>query len=240
MSFLLTLVLDISPSLALGMILVAACPGGNLSNFLTHLGRGSTVVSVTLTAISTALAMVMTPLNLAFWGSLRPDTAAILQQVQLDPWSLLATVALILGIPLALGMCCAQLFPRWSARLHRPLKVFSILFFCGFVAFVFSRNVDLFARWIGWIALAVAAQNGLALTVGYWFGKFAGLKSADCRALTFEVGIQNSALGLSLIFTFFGGLGGMALIAGWWGIWHVLTGLPLALIWSTLPPREGV
>ncbi|MBX3422645.1 MAG: bile acid:sodium symporter family protein [Pirellulaceae bacterium] len=235
MSFLLTFALQVSPSLALGMILVAACPGGNLSNFLTHLAGGTTVLSVTMTAVSTALAIVMTPLNLAFWGGLRGDTAAILQQVRLEPIDLLGTIAVILGLPLVAGMLCARALPELANRLHRPLKIFSILFFVCFVGFVFSRNFHLFWQWIGWIALAVAVQNALALGLGYFSGTAVGLPEQDRRALALEVGIQNSALGLSLIFTFFSGLGGMALIAGWWGIWHILTGLPLALFWSRRP-----
>lgn len=237
LTFLLTFVLNLTPSLALGMILIAACPGGNLSNFLTHLARGTTVLSVAMTAFSTVLAIVMTPLNLAFWGSLRPDTAEILQRVHLDAWSMLGTIAMILGIPLILGMSFAANFPRTAERLHRPMKVFAVLFFIVFVAFVFSRNYDLFLEWIGWIAVAVAVQNAVALATGYSAAKLVGLGIADRRAVAIEVGIQNSALGLTLIFTFFNGLGGMALIAGWWGIWHIVTGLPLALFWSKRPER---
>lgn len=234
-TFVITFVLDLTPSLALGMMLVAACPGGNLSNFLTHLARGTTVLSVAMTAASTCLAIVMTPLNIAFWGSLRSDTAAILELVHLDAWSMLATIGLILGVPLILGMSFAANMPRMAKRLHRPMKVFSILFFVIFVATVFSKNYDLFVEWIGWIALAVAVQNAMALVIGYSAGALVGLGTADRRALAIEVGIQNSALGLSLVFSFFGGMGGMALIVGWWGIWHVVTGLPLALYWSQRP-----
>jgi BASS family bile acid:Na+ symporter len=236
-TFLLTLVLNISPSLALGMILVAACPGGNLSNFLTHLARGTTVLSVTMTAASTALAILMTPLNLAFWGGLRSGTAEILRDVRLDAWDMLGTIVVILGVPLVLGMLVAWRVPRLAIRLHNPFKIFSILFFILFVGFVFSRNFDLFVKWIGWIALAVALQNAVALGLGYYSGRVVGLSQADRRAISIEVGIQNSALGLSLVFTFFEGLGGMALIAGWWGIWHIVTGLPLALYWSKNPPK---
>ena len=239
LTFLMTVALNLTPSMALGMILIAACPGGNLSNFLTHLARGTTVLSVTMTAFSTLISIVMTPLNLAFWGSLRSDTDDILQKVHLDAWSMLGTIAIILGLPLVLGMSFAANMPRAAQRLHRPMKIFSILFFVLFVSFVFSRNYDLFFQWIGWIALAVAVQNAVALLTGYSAARIVGLGKADRRALAIEVGIQNSALGLTLVFTFFGGLGGMALIAGWWGIWHVVTGLPLALFWSRTRPQSN-
>jgi BASS family bile acid:Na+ symporter len=78
-TFLLVLAIKPAPSIALGMMLVAACPGGNISNFLTHYARGNTALSITMTAMSTAVAIVMTPLNLSLWGGLNPETAKILK-----------------------------------------------------------------------------------------------------------------------------------------------------------------
>ena len=78
----------------------------------------------------------------------------------------------------------------------------------------------------------VGAVAALALTTGYWTATALGLPVRDRRAVSFEVGIQNSGLGLILIFTFFGGLGGLAIVAAWWGIWHIIAGLSLATYWS--------
>lgn len=235
-TFLLTLLLNPQPSIALGMILVASCPGGNLSNFLTHLARGNTALSVTMTAVSTAAAVVMTPLNVWFWGRLNPATASILTQIHLDPVDLFLAILLILGVPLTLGMSCTHYLPVVARRLHVPLKYLSIFFFMGFVTIVFWQNREVFARYIGWVALAVFLHNGLALSLGYGMGRFARLSARDARAISIEVGIQNSALALLIIFDFFGGMGGMALTAGWWGIWHILSGLTLASAWALRPP----
>ncbi|WP_200907097.1 bile acid:sodium symporter family protein [Desulfatitalea tepidiphila] len=103
-TFLLTLVLPVTPSMALGMMMVAACPGGNLSNLMTYLAGGNAALSVSMTAVSTAAAVVMTPLNLSIWGSLNPATEAILRKVSLDPMDVFQTIVLILGIPLVLGI----------------------------------------------------------------------------------------------------------------------------------------
>ena len=110
-TFLLTLVLPIAPSIALGMILVAACPGGNLSNMMTYLAGGNAAVSVSMTAVSTAAAVIMTPLNLAVWGSLNPRTEPILREVSLNPLDVFFTIVMILGIPMVLGMIVGRFFP---------------------------------------------------------------------------------------------------------------------------------
>lgn len=237
-TYVLTLILRPAPSIALGMILVASCPGGNLSNFLTHLARGNTALSVTMTAVSTVAALVMTPLNVWFWGSLNPDTATLLTWIRLDPLDLFRAILVMLGIPMILGMACAHYLPAIARRLHQPLKYLSILFFIAFVVVVFAQNYDVFARYVGWVVLAVFLHNGLALGLGYGLGRTARLSDRDCRAIAIEVGIQNSALALLIIFDFFDGLGGMALTAGWWGIWHIVSGLTLSSYWALRPPRE--
>jgi BASS family bile acid:Na+ symporter len=134
LTFLLTLILRPPPSIALGMILVAACPGGNLSNIITYLARGNCAVSVSMTAVSTLAAIVMTPFNLSLWGSLNPGTARILQAVNLSPVDVFITVFIILGIPLGIGMLISRSFPAMADKIRRPFKIFSLIFFIGIVA----------------------------------------------------------------------------------------------------------
>jgi BASS family bile acid:Na+ symporter len=239
-TFVLTLILQPLPSVALGMILIAACPGGNLSNFLTWLAKGNAALSVTMTAISTILAMVLTPLNLTFWGSLNPATAAILRDVSLDPMQMLTAVIVLLGIPLVAGIAFARRFPLWAARIQKPFKFAGIAFFLLFIVIVFSQNFDIFTNYIGWVALAVILHNATAFAVGYGSAWLLRLHEPERRAIAIEVGIQNSALGLVLIFAFFDGLGGMALVAGAWGIWHIISGLTLAFIWSRRGERLAI
>lgn len=237
-TFLLTLVLKPAPSIALGMILIASCPGGNLSNFLTHLARGNTPLSLSMTAISTAAAIVMTPLNLALWGSLNPETAAILTHVRLSIWDVFNTIAVILGIPLLGGMSLARFAPAIAAKLHKPFKFGSIAFFLLLVVFLGYRDFDVLKGF--WLSVfgAVVLHNLVALSAGYGTARALGLGVRDRRAITLEVGIQNSALGLSLIFGYFGGLGGMALVAGSWAMWHIVAGLTLSALWAMTPPTD--
>ncbi|MFO7738802.1 MAG: bile acid:sodium symporter family protein [Desulfatiglandaceae bacterium] len=235
-TYLLTLIWRPYPSVALGMILVAACPGGNLSNIMTYLARGNAAISVSMTAVSTAAAVFMTPLNLAIWGSLNPATAPILRRVSLNPVDVFTTIFLILGVPLCLGLLLSRFFPALAGKIRKPFKVFSFLVFLAFVGAALGANWQIFLHVIGVVVFAVLIHNALALNLGYWSARILGLETRDVRAVSLEVGIQNSALALVLIFDFFDGLGGMAIIAAWWGIWHIIAGLSVALFWSSRPP----
>ncbi|MBL8491227.1 MAG: bile acid:sodium symporter family protein [Rhodocyclaceae bacterium] len=235
-SYLLILLIEPAPSIALGMMLVAACPGGNISNFLTHFSRGNTALSVTMTAISTAVAIVMTPLNFSFWSSLNPKTATLLNSVSLDPAEMLLAVFMLLGVPMAAGLLVARRFPAFAERTKKPMRVFSLVFFAIFVIGALIANWQYFIKYVGFVVFAVFLQNALALSAGYFAALFSGLPEADRRAVSIEVGIQNSGLGLVLIFNFFDGLGGMAIVTAWWGIWHVISGFTVAGLWRRRPP----
>ncbi len=237
LSFGLTQVLDLRPSLALGVILVAACPGGNISNFIAHLAKGSTALSVSMTALSTAIAIFMTPLNISFWASLDPGTSKLLTELSVDPLELFGTVVMLLGIPLILGMWIHHKYPAAAHKLRKPFRIFSLIFFGGFVLVALGANWDHFMKYIGAVFGLVLVHNALAISMGYTASFLARLEEQDRRAVSIEVGIQNSGLGLTLIFTFFNGNGGMALVAAWWGIWHIVAGMSLALFWSRFPPK---
>jgi BASS family bile acid:Na+ symporter len=234
-TFLMVGLLDPAPSVALGMILVAACPGGNFSNFLTVYARGNGAMSVSMTAVSTLAAIVMTPFNLQFWGSRTEGARDILTDVSLDPLDLMVTIILILGVPLALGMLTRARRPELAARLHRPMRWFSLTAFFAFIGFALIGNWEYFLEFVGVFAGVVALQNATALALGYFSAAAARLPEYDRRAISIEVGIQNSALGLVIVFTFFDGLGGMAVIAAWWGVWHLIAGLTISTIWSRRP-----
>lgn len=241
-TFLLTMLLPASmliPSMALGMILVAACPGGNLSNIVTYLAKGNCAVSISMTAVSSAAAVIMTPLNLALWGGLNPETAPILRKVSLSPVDVFITVFMILGIPMAVGLTLSRLFPGLADKVRRPFKIFSLLVFLGIVVGALAANWKIFIEVIGLVVLVVFLHNALALSLGYGSGRLFKLPVRDTRAVAIEVGIQNSALGLVLVFNFFGGLGGMAIIVAWWGIWHIIAGLSVSALFARSPLPAG-
>ncbi len=235
MSFGLVLLLQPPPSVALGMIMIAACPGGNMSNFFTHHARGRTELSVLMTSAVTLGAAITTPFHVTFWGSLYEPSRTLLREIALDPTRLMITITMILAVPLALGMGVRARMPELAERLQRPLKTLSVGVFGLFVVGALAANHGPFLAHITEIFGLVALHNALALLLGYTTARAAGLEPDESRAVTIEVGIQNTGLGLALTFGFFGGLGGMAIVLAWWGVWHLLTGMGIATWWSRRP-----
>ncbi len=232
LTFLLILVWQPQASVALGMILVAACPGGNISNFMSHLSKSNAALSVGLTTLATFASLLMTPINFKLYASLYPPTEALLTDINIDPWGVLSTIFTIVLIPLLAGLAFRRWKNAWAKKLSPVFKVASIIIFLAFVIIAFSKNYSLFLNYIQIVLLLVLVHNAIALSSGYGLGKIFALSRKDRRTIAIETGIQNSGLGLVIIFTFFEGLGGMALVTAWWGIWHIIAGLSLAFLWS--------
>ena len=232
LTFLLVYLLEPAPSIALGMFMVAACPGGNISNFFSLLAKGNAALSVSMTAIATLGAIVLTPFNFALWASFYEPTRIILQAVHLDYFEVFKIIVLILGIPLILGMLLNSKKPELAEKISPWIKGFGVIFFAGFVVVAFMSNYDNFVNYVQFVVLLVFLHNAMALISGYSLASIFKLPYEDRKSISIETGIQNSGLGLLLIFNFFDGLGGMALITAWWGIWHILAGLSLGWYWS--------
>lgn len=251
LTFLLVIVFNdsITPMVAMGMMLVASCPGGNISNFMTQLSRGNSELSVTLTAISTTLSPIMTPFNFAFWGGLyvkylNKRAEGALQVLHIDFMDVFTTVFILLGIPLVLGLLTTRFLPKVAKALKKPMQYFSILFFLAMVILSFSNNLQLFLKYIWYVFFIVLIHNALALLTGFSVASLFKLPRADRRTLTIETGIQNSGLGLVLLFNpkiFPPDLmnGGMLFITAWWGIWHILSGLTVCGLFDISTKRRA-
>ncbi|AMO85272.1 bile acid transporter [Solibacillus isronensis B3W22] len=239
-TFVLVSIIQPIPSIALGLFLVAACPGGNLSNFLTHYAKGNTPLSISMSAISTVLAIVMTPLNTMFWASLYGPTKEIITSFSISVVDMFTTIFFMLGLPLIIGMYIRKVYPKFAARFNQIMMKLSIVIFILFVVIMVANNFDAFITNVGAVILVVILQNLLAICIGYFSSRALKVNERDRRAIAIEVGIQNSGLGLVLIFNFFGGLGGMALVAAFWGIWHIISGLAIATFWSRRAPEAIV
>jgi len=245
-TFLLVLLLNPTPTIALGMILVAACPGGNISNFISSMARGNVALAISLTAISTSMAIFFTPFNFALWGGFYIDfynahnAEALLRPLEIDKYQMFQTVFILLGIPVIVGLLVSRHFPKLTAKIKKPINQGSLLFFVLMVVAMLSANFTQFTSYVHLVFIFVLLQNGLAMATGYFFGKLNKLTQTDQRTLAIETGIHNSGLALALIFNpkIFPPemeLGGMAIIAAWWGIWHIISGLAVAYFWSRKP-----
>ena len=246
----------LSPMVALGMILVAACPGGNVSNFITSLSRGNSELSVSLTAFNTAVCIFTTPINFAFWGRRYLNYASnqnigSLPQLEIPFWEIFQSIVIIMGIPLVLGMLCAHYYPKIAQKLNKPLQRLSILVFVAMVVIIFASNFQVFLNCIASIFIIVLVHNLLALGIGFGSSTALRLPYKDRRTLTIETGIQNSGLGLILLMnpnifpqevageaTVWAKNGGMVVITAWWGVWHIISGFTLAYLWRKRGRKE--
>ena len=250
-TFIVCLILNpvITPMVALGMILVACCPGGNISNFISSLSKGNIELSVYMTAVSTAFAPIITPLNFFVWGNLYSQIVSIRAQIptlHIPFMPMLEQILLLLGVPIVLGLVFAKYFPNATKKITKPAQIISILLFIGMVIVSFSQNFQIIVDNIIYIFIIVLLHNACALSTGYLGGTLAKLPQRDRRSLTVEVGIQNSGLGLILLFNpaifppevWHSHYGGMLLITAWWGIWHIVSGLTVAYLFRRKPLTE--
>jgi BASS family bile acid:Na+ symporter len=231
-TFLLINLIDPIPSIALGMFMVAACPGGNVSNFMSSVANANVALSVSLSAVATSLAVFLTPINFAFWSGLYEPTSGLLAEINVSKWEMIRTVSIIMGVPLIIGMWFRSKYYDLTLRIERPIRIIALLIFGIIVITALYLNFDAFWANLYYVLFIVLGHNFLALLTGFSVGKGFQLPWRDVKSLSIETGIQNSGLGLLLIFTFFNGLGGMALVAAWWGIWHLISGLSLSYYWK--------
>jgi BASS family bile acid:Na+ symporter len=248
-TFLLIVLLNqwITPMVAMGMILVAACPGGIMSNFLSQLSKANIELSVSLTAIGAVITPVLTPFNFWLWGSFYVNmmnnyAGDALQTLYIDYIQMFQTVLLLLGLPLLLGFLTVKHFPKFAQKIKKILRYFSILFFITMAMVVFSNNLDNF--WIEvfiYIFSLVFLHNTMILGSGLGLAKLFKKTKKNQRTLTIEAGIQNSGLGLVLLLnpTIFPpdlAIGGMIHVTAWWWIWHIISGLCISFFWSKREP----
>lgn len=232
LSFILVKIIQPHPSIALGMILVAACPGGTISNFLTQVAKGNVALSISLTACSTILAPLATPLLFSIYANLDVGTASLMRDIKIDFFEMLKNVSLLLLLPLAIGFFLNTKFPSFINKIRLPVKRLSLIIFIAFLFFAIKANIDVFMQHIHHVLFIVFIQDVMGFVTGYYLGKVFKLSNEDCKTLSIETGIHNVGMGLILVFTFFGGMGGMALITAWWGIWHLFAGMGVANYWK--------
>ena len=237
-TFLIAILLKLPESVGLGMILVASCPGGNISNFMSSLAKGNVELSVSLTMFSTLVAVLFTPFNFALWGGLFLRFATQhygqLVPITINFWEMFKTVVIILLIPLTIGLFISDRWPKAAKKAGPYVRIISIFIFLIMVVVMILNNWQFVVKYVKVVFLLVLIHNATALLIGYFWSKLNRLSHYEAKTISIETGIQNSGLALVLIFNpkLFNGLGGMAAIAAWWGIWHIISGLTIGFIWG--------
>ena len=236
-TWLATMLLDLPANVEAAMILVAACPGGSLSNVITHFGRGNTALSVSISAVASVMALFLTPFNFTWMVSTNPVTAGWLRELSIDPsgiwWSLLA----LLAVPMALGLLCSHQLPGLTEKVRKPLGTFSLLALLAFIALGLVRERQLLTAQILPQLLIVVLHNASGLLLGWLCAIAFRVAERDRRAIMIEGGMQNSGLALGIIAVQFNADLGMVIIASLWGIWHIVSGLTLAILWRRKDAR---
>ena len=231
----LIVIIDPHPALAAGMLLVAACPGGNVSNYAVHLSKANAPLSVLLTTFSTLAAAFTTPFVFKFGmgtlSTLKNQTAYF----SIDFYSMFISIVQLILVPLVLGMLLRYWRPGFTLKVIPGVKRLSLVIFIAFFLFAVAGDLENIQQHLHRVFFIVLIHNGLALALGYYFSKIMGRGRQDARTIAIETGIQNSGLALILIFNFFNGNGGMALIAAWWSVWHLVSSFVLALYWKNHP-----
>lgn len=244
LTYILVILLNPPPSIAMGMILIAACPGGNISNFISALAKANVALSVSLTAISTLTATFVTPINFAFWGGMYVryfEKARHLNvPIEIDFLQMAQTVFILLGVPLIAGMWIGYKFPEISKKYHKTIRTTSIILYMTFIVGALIANAKYIPMVILPLGFVVMLLNAQTLFTGYFVSTIFKLPRADRRTISIETGIQNSGLALVLIFNpkLFNANGGMAFMAAWWGIWQMITGIGLAYLLSKIRLRD--
>jgi BASS family bile acid:Na+ symporter len=232
-----TLLLDLPPNIEAAMILVACCPGGSLSNVVTHHGRGNTALSVSISAVAAVLALFLTPFNFTWMVSTNPATAGWLRQLAIDAsdiwWSLLA-------LPMALGLLCSHQASALTQRIRKPLGSFSLVALLLFIVGGLIKERQLLNAALLPQLLIVVLHNAGGLLLGWLASKAFRVAERDMRAIVIEGGMQNSGLALGIIAVQFNADLGMVIIASLWGMWHIVSGMALAVLWRRKDARLGL
>ncbi|WP_418154331.1 bile acid:sodium symporter family protein [Actinoalloteichus caeruleus] len=219
--------LGLTGALLVGMVLVGSAPGGTSSNVIVFLAKGDVALSVTMTSVSTLLAPVMTPL-LVLWlagSSLPVDTAGLL-------FSIVQTVL----VPVVAGILLRVFASRLVAHMLPVLPLVSVTGVVLVVASVVGANADAVISSGALLMLAVVLHNGIGYLLGYLAARAARLDEASRRAVSVEIGMQNSGLAASLATVHFTPLA--ALPAALFSVWHNISGAAIASFWARRPTRD--
>jgi BASS family bile acid:Na+ symporter len=211
----------LDPALTIGMILVGTCPGGTASNVITYLAKGNVALSISLTSISTILAIILTPAI----TYLVADAS-----IQVPAGKMLVTILYIVILPVGLGLALKHFFAYRIKTIEHYLPLVAVCAIVLIIAIITALNADQFSKLGAMILLAVALHNAAGLLLGYSSARLLGYEARECRTLAIEVGMQNSGLAVALAIKHFSAAA--ALPGAVFSIWHNISGSILAFFWS--------
>ena len=223
LAFALTQIFRLEPALAIGVILVGCCPGGTASNVITYLSKGDLALSVGMTAVSTLLAPVLTPLLVWLLAG---------ETVDVDVVGMLLSILWVVILPIALGLLVKRFWPRTTEQASAYLPALSTLAICVIVLIVIAANAHKLLDGGLVILLVVVLHNVCGLGAGYLIGTLLRLTPAKRRAISVEVGMQNSGLASSLATLHFAAYPLATIPGALFSVWHNISGAIVAKLYS--------
>ena len=223
LAFALTRIFALDEALTAGVILVGCCPGGTASNVITYLAKGDLALSVRLTAVSTLLAPLLTPLLVLLFAG---------RTVDVNVLGMLLSILWVVILPIALGLLVRRLWPKVTQHATDYLPAISSLAICVIVMIVIAANAGTLLSGGAVVVAVVVLHNVFGLGIGYLIGWLLGLNKAKRRAISIEVGMQNSGLATSLATIHFAALPMAAIPGAIFSVWHNISGAVLARIYS--------
>ncbi len=220
-AFIIAYLLKLPPELAAGLVLLGSVPGGTASNVMVYLARGNLPLSITMTSFSTLLAPVVTPLLLLLLAG---------QWMPVSPVAMFMSIIQVIIIPILLGLIVSRIMPTIVDKGIKIVPLISVTAIIIIVSAVVAGNVDNIASAGLIVFIAVVLHNGAGLLLGYFIAKLMGLSESQRRAISLEVGMQNSGLGVALATAHFGPLAALPSALG--AVWHNITGPIIATFWS--------
>ncbi|MBR3433680.1 MAG: HAD-IA family hydrolase [Bacteroidaceae bacterium] len=219
----LTWAFSLPKELALGVILVGCCPGGTASNVITYLAKGDLALSVGMTATSTLLAPLLTPLLVWLLAG---------TMVEVDTLGMLLSIVYVVIAPIVAGLFCQRFMPAMKQRVMPYLPAFSSLTIAFVVGIVVSHNADRLLAGGMLVVLVVILHNLFGLGMGYLAGRLLGLPEPKKRAISIEVGMQNSGLASSLASLHFAAYPFATIPGAVFSVWHNISGAIVARLYT--------
>ena len=229
-AFVLTKAFQLPTEIAVGVILVGTCPGGTSSNVMTYLSKGDVPLSVGMTAVSTLFAPLMTPLLTLLYAGQRVDVNAV---------AMFLSIVKVVLVPIALGLVCNYFFGKLTREIVRILPLISTLAIIMIIASVVSANSGRLKTVGAMVVVVVVLHNLLGYAAGYGVGKLLRLDATKCRALSIEVGMQNSGLATSLAATHFAQYPLATIPGAVFSVWHNISGAVYANFLASRHPDKA-
>lgn len=237
LAFLLCQLFQLPPEIAIGVILVGCCPGGTASNVITYMAKGNTALSVACTSVSTLLAPILTPAIFYLLAS---------QWIEINALSMLVSILQVVLFPILLGLIVRSLLKQKVNAYIQVMPLISVIAIVAIVAAIIAGSKAQILQSGLLILGIVVLHNGLGYLLGYWASRIFKLAEIDCRAVSIEVGMQNSGLGVALAATHFVASPLTALPSAIFSLWHNISGPALATYWAaksrvtTLEPKQNL